>query len=118
MARIDRLGPAREVAQVGAVIGRNFSYALIQAVAGMEDEPLEAALERLAEADILLVQGLPPPQIIALNTRSFRTLPTRICSRAVAKLCTGAQVRFCAIDLPTPLQPSQSCSRITSRGQG
>jgi predicted ATPase len=46
MARLDRLGPAREVAQVGSVIGRGFSYGLLR--------PL------LAEADILLVQGLPP----------------------------------------------------------
>jgi predicted ATPase len=36
-ARLDRLGPAREVAQIGAVIGRDFSYALLRAVAGMED---------------------------------------------------------------------------------
>jgi class 3 adenylate cyclase len=60
MARLDRLGPAREVAQIGAVIGRGFSYTLLRAVAGMEDAPLQMALERLAEADILLVQGLPP----------------------------------------------------------
>ena len=59
-ARLDRLGPAREVAQIGAVIGRDFSYPLLRAVAGMEDAPLQIALERLAEADILLVQGLPP----------------------------------------------------------
>jgi class 3 adenylate cyclase/predicted ATPase len=59
-ARLDRLGPAREVAQIGAVIGRDFSYALLRAVAGTEDVPLQTALERLAEADILLLQGLPP----------------------------------------------------------
>ena len=59
-ARLDRLGPAREVAQIGAVIGRDFSYALLRAVSGMEDPPLQMALERLGEADILLVQGLPP----------------------------------------------------------
>jgi predicted ATPase len=59
-ARLDRLGPAREVAQIGAVIGRGFSYQLVRAVAKMQDEALQAALERLAEADILLVQGLPP----------------------------------------------------------
>ena len=59
-ARLDRLGSAREVAQIGAVIGRGFPYALIRAVAGMEDAPLQMALERLAELDILLVQGLPP----------------------------------------------------------
>ena len=49
-ARLDRLGPAREVAQIGAVIGRDFSYALIRAVAGIADAPLQTALERLAEA--------------------------------------------------------------------
>ncbi len=59
-ARLDRLGPAREVAQVAAVLGRGFSYQLVRAVAKMEDGALQAALERLAEADILLVQGLPP----------------------------------------------------------
>ena len=60
MARLDRLGPAREVAQVGSVIGRGFSYGLLRDVAGMQDAPLQAALEKLAEADIVLVQGLPP----------------------------------------------------------
>ena len=59
-ARLDRLGSARDVAQIGAVIGRDFSYALLRAVAGMEDALLQLALDRLAEADILLVQGLPP----------------------------------------------------------
>ena len=59
-ARLDRLGPAREVAQIGAVIGRDFSYPLLRAVAGMDDAPLQTMLEQLAEADLLLVQGLPP----------------------------------------------------------
>jgi predicted ATPase len=60
MARLDRLGPAREVAQVGSVIGRGFSYGLLRTLAGMADTALQAALEQLAEADILLVQGLSP----------------------------------------------------------
>ena len=60
MARLDRLGPAREVAQIGAVIGRDFSYALLRAMTGLDDTPLQAALDRLVDADILLVQGLSP----------------------------------------------------------
>jgi class 3 adenylate cyclase/predicted ATPase len=60
MARLDRLGPAREVAQVGAVIGRGFSYGLLRTLIGMEEAALQAALEQLAEADILLVQGVLP----------------------------------------------------------
>jgi predicted ATPase len=59
-ARLDRLGPAREVAQVAAVIGRDFSYSLLRTIAGMDDTPLQATLDRLADADILLVQGIPP----------------------------------------------------------
>jgi hypothetical protein len=60
MARLDRLGPAREVAQIGSVIGRGFSYKLLKAVAGMDDAPLEAALEKLSDADIVLVVGVLP----------------------------------------------------------
>jgi tetratricopeptide (TPR) repeat protein len=60
MARLDRLGPAREVAQIGSVIGRGFSYKLLLAVSGRDEAPLEAALEKLVDADIVLVQGLPP----------------------------------------------------------
>jgi hypothetical protein len=56
----DRLGSAREVAQIGAVIGRNFSYPLLRAVAAIEEAPLQAALEKLVDADILLVQSWPP----------------------------------------------------------
>jgi predicted ATPase len=59
-ARLDRIGSEREVAQIGAVIGRNFSYALLCGVAGTKEGWLQAALERLVEADILLVQGVPP----------------------------------------------------------
>ena len=60
MARLDRLGPAREVVHVGSVIGRGFSYGLLCTLTGMADTALRAALEQLAEADILLVQGFPP----------------------------------------------------------
>jgi hypothetical protein len=60
MARLDRLGAARDVAQIASVIGRGFSYSLLRDVAGMEEVALQTALEKLADADIALVQGLPP----------------------------------------------------------
>ena len=59
-ARLDRLGAARDVAMIGAVLGRGFSFPFCARSPGMEDTPLQQALERLAEADILLVEGLPP----------------------------------------------------------
>ena len=70
MARLDRLGPAREVAQVGSVIGRDFSYALLRAVAGMDDAALQATLERLADADILLVAGPAAGLRLSLQARA------------------------------------------------
>ena len=60
MARLDRLGPAKEVAQVGAVIGGEFSYELIRAVHPMAESDLQEALRRLADADLLYVRGIAP----------------------------------------------------------
>jgi predicted ATPase len=59
-ARLDRLGPAREVAQIGAVLGRDFTYALLRAVGGVDDPPLQSALDRLADADLLIAEGVGP----------------------------------------------------------
>src|SRR5271154_3828221 len=53
-ARLDRLGSARETAQIGAVLGRGFSYALVQSVAGLDEGTLRSSLDRLAEADLLI----------------------------------------------------------------
>ncbi len=59
-ARLDRLGEAREIAQIGAVLGRDFAYPLLRAVAGVADPGLQTALDRLADADLLFTEGAPP----------------------------------------------------------
>ncbi len=67
-ARLDRLGPAREIAQIGAVLGRDFAYALLASVAAVDDRgqgglseaALRSGLDRLADADLLFVEGAPP----------------------------------------------------------
>jgi class 3 adenylate cyclase/tetratricopeptide (TPR) repeat protein len=56
-ARLDRLGEAREVAQIGAVLGRDFTYALLSAVGEVGDAALQSALERLVGADLLIAEG-------------------------------------------------------------
>jgi class 3 adenylate cyclase/predicted ATPase len=56
-ARLDRLGEAREVAQIGAVLGRDFTYSLLSAVGGIDDLVLQSALDRLAGADLLIAEG-------------------------------------------------------------
>jgi class 3 adenylate cyclase/tetratricopeptide (TPR) repeat protein len=60
MARLDRLAPVKEVAQIGAAIGRDFSYTLLRCVAGRDDLALSAALGQLEEAELLLRRGTPP----------------------------------------------------------
>ena len=60
MARLDRLGPAKEVAQVGAAIGREFSHALLVAVVRKPEAELGSALDRLIAAGLLFRQGVPP----------------------------------------------------------
>ena len=60
MARLDRLGAAREVAQIGAAIGREFSHALLGAVIPKPEADLGSALERLIDAGLLFRQGVPP----------------------------------------------------------
>jgi class 3 adenylate cyclase/predicted ATPase len=60
MARLDRLGSAKEVAQIGAAIGREFSYALLVAVARKPETGLASALDRLVAAGLLFQQGVPP----------------------------------------------------------
>jgi class 3 adenylate cyclase/predicted ATPase len=60
MARLDRLGAAKEVAQIGAAIGREFSHALLAAVARKQDAELQSALDRLIGSGLLFRQGLPP----------------------------------------------------------
>jgi class 3 adenylate cyclase/tetratricopeptide (TPR) repeat protein len=77
-ARLDRLGPAREAAQIGSVLGRTFSYALLREVATLaavgsgatdhgqagsesfDERNLHSALDGLVEADLLFVEGVPP----------------------------------------------------------
>ena len=60
MARLDRLGPTKEIAQIGAAIGREFSHALLVTVVQKPEAELASALDRLIAAGLLFRQGVPP----------------------------------------------------------
>ncbi len=60
MARLDRLAIVKDVAQLGAALGRSFSYELLRAVVSMEEPRLQRALARLVEAELLYQRGMPP----------------------------------------------------------
>jgi len=60
VARLDRLGSAKEVAQIGAAIGREFSYELLSSVAQRTDAELRTTLGQLVDAGLAFSRGLPP----------------------------------------------------------
>ena len=60
MARLDRLTPVKEVAQIGACIGREFSYELLAAVSPLRDSALQDALQQLADSELIFRRGAPP----------------------------------------------------------
>jgi predicted ATPase/class 3 adenylate cyclase len=63
MARLDRLAPVREVAQIGAVVGREFSYELLNTVAGLPKERLEEALAQLVRSELVFCRGEVPQAV-------------------------------------------------------
>ena len=68
-ARLDRLGEAREVAQIGAVLRRDFTHALLRAVGGVDDPALQSALDRLADADLFIAEDRARRRTIVSSTR-------------------------------------------------
>jgi tetratricopeptide (TPR) repeat protein len=60
LARLDRLAPTREVAQIGAALGRSFSHELISAVVSMPQPQVDDALAQLASAELIFRRGTPP----------------------------------------------------------
>jgi class 3 adenylate cyclase/tetratricopeptide (TPR) repeat protein len=60
VARLDRLGPIKDVAQIGAAIGRDFSHELMAAVSALSPTELDAALERLTASGLISRRGMPP----------------------------------------------------------
>jgi TolB-like protein len=66
-ARLDRLGSARHVAQIGAAIGREFPYALLRAVSGLSEDELQAALAQCVASELVFQRGRPPAAIYAFK---------------------------------------------------
>ena len=60
LARLDRLAPVKEIAQIGAALGREFSHALLAAVADRPEAELQAALDQLVAAELVYRRGIPP----------------------------------------------------------
>src|SRR5258706_5736478 len=67
MARLDRLAPVREIAQIGAAIGREFSYSLLRVLVGRDETALKHALAQLEQAELVFPRGEPPKAVYSFK---------------------------------------------------
>ena len=75
MARLDRLAPVRELAQIGATLGREFTYELLHAVSPLSEDTLQQRLKQLVEAELVFQSGIPPQARYPVSYTHL-TLPT------------------------------------------
>ena len=108
----------KDVAQIGAVIGREFSYGLIAAVAALPEKDLKAALAQLVAAELIFQRGVPPDATYNSSTHSCRMLPTGVWCGAVASNCMATLHGMLEERFPMSWRPSRRRWRITSRRQG
>ena len=132
MARLDRLGPrAKEVAQIGAAIGREFTYELLATVSGLQEIAMNEALDQLSASGLVFRRGTPPEvsflfkhaliQDAAYNTllRAQRQeLHTRIAAAMEKRLADGEAVRpeLLAHHLTEAGRPEKAVSFWTAAG--
>ena len=102
MARLDRLGSAKGVAQIGAAIGREFSHALLKLVTGLDDSELGDALDRLIHSGLLRAGRSRPMRPISSSTHSYRTAygtllrePRHARHARIAEVLEGQFPRYC-----------------------
>ena len=115
MARLDRLGPAKEVAQIGAAIGREFSHALLVAVIRKPEAELGSALDRLIAAGLLFRQGVPPHasylfKHALVQDAAYGTLlrePRRALHARIAEIL---EIQFAEIAEPQPELLARHCT--------
>ena len=72
MSRLDRLAPVKEVAQIGAVIGREFPYALLRYLVARDEIALKLALDKLEEAELVFRRGEPPDYVYSFKHALIR----------------------------------------------
>ena len=118
MARLDRLGSAKAIAQIGAAIGREFSHGLLAPVARLREPELDAALERLIQAGLLSRQGAQPHATYLFNhalvqDAAYGTLLREPRRALHARIAASLESEFGEIAENQP-----SCWRVTAPRQG
>jgi class 3 adenylate cyclase/predicted ATPase len=118
MARLDRLGPAKELAQVGAAIGREFPYALLAAVVRKPEGELGSEIDSLVAAGLLFRQGVPPNATYLfkhalVQDAAYGTLLRKPRSALHARIAESLESQFADI---AERQPEQLARHYTEAG--
>jgi class 3 adenylate cyclase/tetratricopeptide (TPR) repeat protein len=100
MARLDRLGAGKQVAQLGAVLGRRFSYELLRAVSGETDAVLEAGLGALVDAELLNARGVPPDATYGFKHALIQDTAYQSLLRSEAREIHGETARVLVAEFP------------------
>ena len=114
LARLDRLAPTREVAQIGAALGRSFSHELISAVAQMPRQKLDDALEQLVHAELIFRRGIPPDaeytfKHALVQDAAYSTLLRSRRQQIHARIATTLEGQFPELASAQPALMAQHC---------
>jgi predicted ATPase len=120
MARLDRLATVKVVAQIGATIGRTFSYGLLHAVAGLPDAALQRELGDLVEAELLYQRGVPPEATYTfkhalIQEAAYQTLLKSTQQQYHARVARALEAQFPQI---AESQPEVLARHYTQAGLG
>ena len=123
LARLDRLAPTREVAQIGAALGRSFSFELIGAVAGMPQQNLDEALEQLAKAELIFRRGTPPDaeytfKHALVQDAAYSTLLRNRRQQLHARIAETLESKFPEIATTQPQRMAQHCAEAGLNEKG
>ena len=117
-ARLDRLGPVKEVAQLGATLGREFPYELLQAVSSLDEATLQSALDQLVEAELLYRRRQPSQEFYVfkhalIQETAYQSLLKSTRQRSHRKIAQILQERFSEI---VEAQPELLAHHYTEAG--
>jgi class 3 adenylate cyclase len=115
LARLDRLAPSREVAQIAAALGRQFSHELISAVAMMPRQQLNDALAQLVHAELIFRRGKPPDaeytfKHVLVQDAAYSTLLRSRRQQLHARIAATLENQFPEVVVAQPALLAQHCA--------
>jgi tetratricopeptide (TPR) repeat protein len=115
LARLDRLAPVRELAQIAASLGRQFSHVLIAAVAGMPTQQVDDALQQLVNAGLIFRRGTPPDaeytfKHALVQDAAYSTLLKARRRQIHARIVTKLEANFSELVQTQPVLLAQHCT--------